>query len=161
MKNSIMTVLAVIMLVAAPHLVLANSTVTVNFSGLNYPEFYQITSEFSDQGIVFYSFGIFAPAQNIVRITGDGTGELTNPGGILFLTPVKKVTVTLEDRNLNPQTYCIYAYDSSGELLDSACSPDRGVFQTITLDVKDKGIVFLEFSTSPPGASVLRTITFK
>src|SRR5262249_11292742 len=159
---SIMTVLAVVILFAAPKFVFARTTGTIDFSGLNYPEGYQITTEFSAEGIVFYSFGVFASAQNIVRTAVEpDTGELTNPGGIQFLTPVKRVAVILEDRNGNPQTYCIDAYDSLRGFLTSACSPDNGLFQTITLDVKDKDIVFLEFNTSPPGASVLRTITFK
>jgi hypothetical protein len=132
-------------------------TITLDFSqgDLAYPDGFQLTDQYEDQGILF----IGGAQENVVV-----SGALFNPH-IAFLQPVGEVAVVIVDHNLNPQTHTLLAYGTSGQLIDKhqkdATFTESGVDSVFTLSIKyPHGISEINTEADPPGAERLVYITF-
>jgi hypothetical protein len=137
--------------------------VTVQVSPTWFPDGRQITTEFQSAGIIFQAQD---PAQDDI-ISG---GEFTNPSRINFGAPVNalvcEVTITIDDRNSNPQTYVLTAYDASGRRVNQARQADGGfaslpLILTVKAESNHANIAYVILTEQPAGARVLQRVTYK
>ena len=161
----------VLVLCLASGTVYGASTVTVDFppGTLPFPDFYNITTEYSDKGMVFSATDNDLPLEYQKSLGSQenaiGGGTFYNLFRVNFITadPVVNVSVTLGDQNGNAQTHTLTAFDSTGNVLDidsftefAGYNPD-----TFTLTVSSrKGIAFIVAIEQPFGTERLESITY-
>ena len=131
-------------------------TVTLDFSqSLAYPDLSQLTDQYEDEGILF----IGVTQENVIV-----SGAVYNPH-IVFLQPVREVSLVMEDYNLHAQTHTLLAYDTSGQLIDKqrkdATFTESAEGEVFTLRLKyPQGISEINTEAEPPGAERLVRITY-
>ena len=135
----------------------AKVTITLDFSkgDLEYPNGFQLTDQYMDQGILF----VGGAQENIVV-----SGMVYNPH-VAFLQTVSEVTVVIVDQNDHPQTHSLVAYDTDGVLIDKhlhhAQYTESGEGSIFTLRLKySDGISEIFTTAEPPGAQLVRSISY-
>ena len=157
------------------------STVIADFTPytLSLPVGTVITDQFAKQGIVFSTDGAdlppeyqksLGPQEHVVREGGatypfdqNVDAILTNLFRIDFTRRnVVSVSVTLRDKNLNPQVHTLTAFDSSGNVLDVDSLTESGeLIDRFTLTVSScAGIVSIVALEQPFGAEQVDRVTF-
>jgi hypothetical protein len=136
---------------------------------VNYPDGTTLTDQFKGQGVSFSAYDGDLPPEFRRSL---GTQENCVQGQTVYNLfrlefiadkPVVEVSLEFGDRNVRSQTHTVTAFDSSGNVVDSATfRKDTGLARRpFSLKVKSsQGIAFVVAIEQPFGAEMLRGITY-
>jgi hypothetical protein len=112
----------------------STTTLTFPIGTLSFPDFTNITDEFSSQGVIFSADDSDLPSkfqkslgaqENLIL---EGTFYNLFRADFISTSPVFSVIVILRDSNINPQTHTLTAFDVSGNVINSDSLTEDGLF---------------------------------